>query len=285
MVEVSLRATINLLNASTVVAISGGLRLYVAFLLAGKNMDIPIPLVMTLIVYSTYTLDRTVNCTEDEINRTEESNANKVFAYILVCICLISAVLILIQNRIFPLIPFFPVIIGFMYTKGFNIGDYSIKLKQGMGVKNFFVAFTWALTIVFLVYPAESLSLFLIFILFFIKSFINTVIFDFKDVIGDSQAGLKTMPVYFGESKAKLLLQLIQSSFHICLIVLAIFNLIKFEMFVLLYSWICGIIYISLYANSKKTIFRSIVVHGEWAHMLIFRRLAIQLSWNVFHSI
>ncbi len=268
--------TINLLNASSVVAISGGFRVYIALLLAGKNRDISIPLIMTLIVYSTYTLDRTVNCREDEINRTEESNANKFFPYFLVCMCLLSAILILITNRICPLIAFFPFVMGLMYTKGFKIGNYSIKLKQGMGIKNLFVAFTWALTIIFLVYPAETLNLFLIFILFFLKSFINTVIFDFKDIIGDSQAGLKTIPVYFGESKAKLLLQLIHSSFHICLIALTVFNLIKFEMFILLYSWICGVMYISLYANSEKTIFRSIVVHGEWAHMLIFRDLAIQ---------
>ena len=275
MIVVALSATINLLTASIVVAISGGLRVYVAFLLSGKNVNISIPLVMILIVYSTYTLDRTINCAEDEINRTEESNANKFFPYFLLCICLLCAILILIQNRIFPLIALFPIIMGFMYTKGFKIGDFSIKLKKGRGIKNFFVAFTWALTIIFLIYPADNLSLFLIFILFFIKSFINTVIFDFKDIKGDSRAGLKTIPVYFGELKAKLLLHLIQSSFHIVLIVLAIFGLIKFELFILFYSWIGGIIYILLYANSKKTIFRGIVVHGEWAHMLIFRSLVI----------
>ncbi|CAG0952917.1 MAG: prenyltransferase [Candidatus Methanoperedens nitroreducens] len=275
MIVVALSATINLLTASLVVAISGGLRVYVAFLLSGKNVNISIPLVMILIVYSTYTLDRTINCAEDEINRTEESNANKFFPYFLLCICLLCAILILIQNRIFPLIALFPIIMGFMYTKGFKIGDFSIKLKKGRGIKNFFVAFTWALTIIFLIYPADNLSLFLIFILFFIKSFINTVIFDFKDIKGDSRAGLKTIPVYFGELKAKLLLHLIQSSFHIVLIVLAIFGLIKFELFILFYSWIGGIIYILLYANSKKTIFRGIVVHGEWAHMLIFRSLVI----------
>lgn len=275
MIVVALSATINLLTASLVVAISGGLRVYVAFLLSGKNVNISIPLVMILIVYSTYTLDRTINCAEDEINRTEESNANKFFPYFLLCMCLLCAILILIQNRIFPLIALFPIIMGFMYTKGFKIGNFSIKLKKGRGIKNFFVAFTWALTIIFLIYPADNLSLFLIFILFFIKSFINTVIFDFKDIKGDSRAGLKTIPVYFGELKAKLLLHLIQSSFHIVLIVLAIFGLIKFELFILFYSWIGGIIYILLYANSKKTIFRSIVVHGEWAHMLIFRSLVI----------
>lgn len=273
----TLRATINLLNSSTIVAISGGLRLCIAYLLAGKNIDTPMAIVMTLIVYSTYTLDRTVNCREDEVNRTEESNANRVFAYIFICICLLSAILILIQNRIFPLIAFFPIMIGFLYTKGIKIGAHSIKLKKGLGIKNFFVAFTWALTIVFLVYPADFWILFMIFILFFIKSFINTVIFDFKDIKGDFLAGLKTIPVYFGESKTKILLYLIHSSFHICLLVLIISNLIKFEIFIIVYSWICGIINIALYANSKQTIYRSIVVHGEWAHNLIVRSLTIRL--------
>ena len=65
------KPTMRLLNSSTVVAISGGLRLHVAFLLAGIAPRIFEYMAFALIVYATYTLDRTLECKEDSINRSE----------------------------------------------------------------------------------------------------------------------------------------------------------------------------------------------------------------------
>ncbi len=182
---------------------------------------------------------------------------------------------VLIQNCIFPFIAFFPFASGYLYSKGFKIGNFSFKLKQGSGIKNFVVALVWAFIIGALVYPVESFQL--IFIFFFIKSFINTVIFDCRDVKGDLMVGLITIPVYLGEVNTRIILQILHSTFHIVTMSFAILNIIKFDLIILFYSWVGGIIYIFLYANSKKTMFRSLFVHGEWAHMLIFRSLAIRL--------
>ncbi len=89
--------------------------------------------------------------------------------------------------------------------------------------------------------------------------------------------GLITIPVYLGEVNTRIILQILHSTFHIVTMSFAILNIIKFDLIILFYSWVGGIIYIFLYANSKKTMFRSLFVHGEWAHMLIFRSLAIRL--------
>ena len=78
-------ATLRLLSSSLIVAVSGGFRLYIAFLLAGKEPDITLPLAAILIVYATYTMDRAIKTKEDEINRQEEMNANKNFVLFLVC--------------------------------------------------------------------------------------------------------------------------------------------------------------------------------------------------------
>ncbi len=277
-------ATLRLLSSSLIVAVSGGFRLYIAFLLAGKEPDITLPMAAILIVYATYTMDRAIKTKEDEINRQEEMNANKNFVLFLVCSFFLVAVLVLIKNRVFPLIAFFPLTMGYLYSKGIKIGKISLKLKGGMGAKNFVVAFAWAATTSAFVYPAESLQLLLIFIFFFIKSFINTVIFDCKDIEGDSAAGLITFPVYFGEAKTRAILQLLHSSFHLSVATLVILNLVKFEVTILLYSWVGGMIYIIMLANSKKINFRSLVVHGEWIHMLLFKNLATQLSQNDFHG-
>ncbi len=268
---VGFKETINLLNASTIVSISGGLRFYVAFLLAQKKPDITICIAAILMVYATYTFDRAVKRKEDEINRTDEKNANKNLALFIVFASSLAAILILAENRMSAIIVFFPFAMGLIYSKGINIGRFSLDLKRGLGIKNCFVAFTWSFTIIALVRPAGSPQLILIFIFFFLKSFINTMIFDCRDAIGDSYAGLKTFPVYFGEARTRLMLQIINSSLHFILIALALLNLAEFELFILFYSWVGGIIYIFLYATSKKIIFRSLVVHGEWAHMLLFR--------------
>ncbi len=277
-------ATLRLLGSSLIVAVSGGFRLHIAFLLAGKEANITLPLAAILIVYATYTLDRAIKTKEDEINRQEETNANKNLVLFLVCSFFLIAVLVLIKHRVFPLIAFFPLTMGFLYSKGIKIGKILLKLKGGMGAKNFVVAFTWAATTSAFVYPAESLQLLLIFIFFFIKSFINTVIFDCKDIEGDSSAGLITLPVHFGEAKTRAILQLLHSSFHLSVAILVILNIVKFEATILIYSWVGGMIYIIMCANSKKINFRSLVVHGEWVHMLAFRNLTIQLSRTAFHS-
>src|SRR5512137_1618095 len=70
------KPTIQLLNSSTAVAIGGGLRLHIAFLLAGLAARIPEYCACALIIYATYTLDRALDCKEDAINKSELRGAN-----------------------------------------------------------------------------------------------------------------------------------------------------------------------------------------------------------------
>ena len=262
-------------------------RLYIAFIITGKIPDVTLCFAFSFVAYSVYTLDRAWKSTEDEVNRPEGKNADRNVILFIVFIFLLTALLILSMKKVSPLTALIPFVIGFLYTKGIKIGSISIKFKQGLGIKNFVVAITWAFTILAFIYGSidNYLQVFLIFSYFFIKSFINTVLFDCKDVEGDSQAGLKTIPVYFGEKRTRMLLQLLNSFFHFILIVSVLSNLVKFDIIILFYSWVGGLVYIYLYANRKKTILRSLVVHGEWTHMLAFKNLAIQLSENAFHNI
>lgn len=271
-------STLRVLGSSTINSISGGFRLYIAFILAGKPPDLVLCLAFSFTVYSVYTLDRALKSKEDDVNRPDEKNADKNLVLIIVFAFLVTALFILMDKKISPFAALLPFVIGFLYTKGIKIGNISIKFKQGLSVKNFVVASTWAFTIISFIYALiENYLLgFLIFSFFFIKSFINTVLFDCKDIDGDSIAGLTTIPVYFGEKITGIILQLINSSFHLIVAVFILSGTVAFDTFILAYSWAAGLIYISLYANRKKTIFRSLIVHGEWIHMLAFRNLSIQ---------
>lgn len=279
-------ATSRVLGSSIINAASGWFRMCIAFLLVGEIPDFLLCLAFSFVVYAVYTLDRTLKSREDEVNRPELKNANKSIIFFIVSSFLISALLILGIKKVSPLAAFLPFIIGYIYTKGVKIGSVTIKFKQGFGIKNFVVAFTWGFTIVAFIFNFIEyyLQVFLVFAFFFFKSFINTVIFDCKDVEGDSMAGLATIPVYFGEKATRIILQLMNSSFHLSIVIFMFSGLLKFDNFILYYSWAAGLIYISLFANGKKTIMRSLVVHGEYAHMLAFRNLALQFSQNALHS-
>lgn len=85
---------------------------------------------------------------------------------------------------------------------------------------------------------------------------------------------MNTFPVCWGVEKTRRVLQAIHSSFHTLVLAIVLLELMEFDTMILVYSWLIGIAYIQLYATKKKTVFRSITVHGEWVHVVIFKELA-----------
>jgi 4-hydroxybenzoate polyprenyltransferase len=278
--------TLNVLKSSIINGISGWFRLYIAFILIGKVSDLILCFAFSFVVYSVYTLDRTLKSKEDEINRPEEKNADRNIIFFIISTLLFITVLILAFKKVSPLVELFPFVMGFLYTKGLEIGSISIRFKQGLGIKNFVAAFTWAFTIIAFIhnFTMNNIQSFWLFIFFFFKSFINTVLFDCKDIQGDSAAGLNTIPIFFGEQRTRIILQIINSSFYLIFATYVFSGLFKFDTIILLCSLAASSIYIHLYANRKKTIFRSVIVHGEWIYLLAFRYLAIQFFRNASHS-
>jgi 4-hydroxybenzoate polyprenyltransferase len=276
---VKITNTLRVLASSIMIAISGAFRANVAFLLLGVNPVSAVCIEAGLITYVVYTIDRAIGSKEDEINRLAELRVNKYIIVVVVAISLIVIIHLASCLRISFFTITFPFIMGFMYSKGIRIGKSWIRLKGSLRVKNTVVAFTWATFLCLLVYPwaENTLQIFPIFYFFFLKSLINTIICDCRDLKGDSIGGLRTIPVCLGEWRTKILLYNIHFIFHTLLAVFVIFNIVKFNWFILFFSWVAGLIYIYVYATSRKTIFRSIIVHGEWAYMVGARNLTVFL--------
>jgi len=93
---------------------------------------------------------------------------------------------LIISQKLALLLPF---ALSYLYSKGIR----GLRLKRGMGVKNMIAAFTWALCIA-LFLDRFSLQVLIVCMFFFLKSFINTVLYDFKDVERDKLAGIPTLP-------------------------------------------------------------------------------------------
>ncbi len=263
----SSHATIKLLGTSLLVAISGGFKLYVAFLFLGIEPSIIVCMAFSLVIYAVYTMDRTLKSKEDEINRVEFSSSNKTCAAMVICVSMSLSLLIFISKL--SLLPFlFPLVVGFAYSRGVKIRKYFLKLKSNRGVKNLVVAFTWATNIVIILqyWVIDIFSLVFIWLFFFLKSFINTVIYDFRDVKGDTDAGLLTLPIFLGNKNTRTLLYLLHIVVHLQIAMAILWGKVKFEFIILPYSAIIGLFYVGFYSITKERNgkFRDIIVDGEW---------------------
>jgi 4-hydroxybenzoate polyprenyltransferase len=264
--------TLQLLRASILVALSGVFRIYIASLFLGIAPSRWTYLAGFLVIYATYTLDRALGCEEDKINKKELTSARKDIALVLCLISFLTGSFLFFREGLL-LIAFLPFIIGYIYSKGIHIGRVSLKLKGNFGVKNLAVSLTWGVFIsgVIQQWAGVQLALLFVFPFFAVKSFINTVIYDFRDVKGDAVAGIKTLPICFGDRKTRLLLQAMHNILHLWIAISMLLNFIKVETALLVPLWLAGIIYTRYYTRPSpeneskiRKITRDIFVDGEF---------------------
>ncbi len=250
-ISTDIAATFNLLKSSILVSISGALRIYIAFLLIQAQCAVLHCIAGGLIIYSVYTLDRAMDCEEDAVNRTELRGASKRSTLFICLLCFVAGASILAAGGLLT-IAFLPLVTGYLYTKGLNIGNFRIKLKGGMGIKNTVVGLTWGAFIAGIAgHGAQnSIAILIVFLFFGTKLFVNSTIYDFKDVKGDSLAGINTLPVSLGESRTTKLLFCMHLASHSLLLLFLLQGIIGFEPIILLYSLFAGILSILKFTHS-----------------------------------
>jgi 4-hydroxybenzoate polyprenyltransferase len=273
-------ATFELLKSSVLVAFSGALRIHLAFLLLQIQSSLLTCIAGGLVIYTVYTLDRTLGSEEDAVNRKELNGSKKEIG---LAVCLLTFLIgsyILARERmlVFAFIPF---VTCYLYSKGIKIGKFAFKLKGGFGVKNLVVGLTWGIFIAGLAGSkcGNIVPIFLVFAFFGVKLFVNSAIFDFKDVKGDTLAGIKTLPVSLGEQNTRNLLIGMYLLSHVILSIALIRGVIAFEPLIILFSFICGLICIQNHTNTEKELpsrklERMFLVHGESASILGLRTIA-----------
>jgi 4-hydroxybenzoate polyprenyltransferase len=273
------KPTLRLLNSSTAVAIGGGLRLHIAFLLAGIAFRIMEYFACALIIYATYTLDRALDCKEDAINKSELRGANGKIGVLACVVTFLIGSCIFIADGIY-LAPFFPFIIGYIYTRGIRIGPYAFKLKGGAGLKNIIIGLTWGGSIALVVsrWCDSMVTVGVIFLFFGLKLFTTSCVNDFKDVRGDLAAGIRTLPACLGEDLTKKVLIAILIALHVIMVYSLLSDIIRDEWVVLIYSLVVSVSFLSVYSSSfeKSPSFvykrmREVVIYWESAITLGIR--------------
>jgi len=274
-------ATLELLKSSVLVAFSGALRIHLAFLLLHVRSNLFTCIAGGLVIYTVYTLDRALGSEEDSVNRKELNGSKKEIGLAVSLIAFLIGGFILAKEGMLVL-AFIPFITGYLYSKGLKIGKFSLKLKGGLGVKNFIVGLTWGIFIAGLAgcKCGNLIPVILVFTFFGVKLFVNSAIYDFKDIKGDTLAGIKTLPVSLGARNTRNLLAGMHLFSHMILCIASIYGIIAFEPLVILYSFICGLICIQGHTKSddedlpSRNLKRTFLVDGESTSILGLRMIA-----------
>lgn len=167
-----------------------------------------------LVAFSIYNLNRKTDEDEDAINRQDRYSFTKRYEKPLFCATLVSVVLALVLSALHGILPLLataaPFLCGILYS--FRWLPKSLgyrRLKEIPGVKNFVVGFAWAIFLAFLPVSLTGATpdsrTAVTFLLFFLWGFMASMIPDIRDRAGDASAGVRTIPVIFGEARTKAL--------------------------------------------------------------------------------
>ncbi|MDY6865241.1 MAG: UbiA family prenyltransferase [Halobacteriota archaeon] len=261
-----------LVVSSFFLSINSSLKLYFSFLLFDLKPVSNFILATFFVTFSIYSLNRITDKEEDAINMPERSayiKDNELLVLILIIFsygfAIVLGLWISILSMPILLVPLFS---GIVYSVKIFSG---VRLKDIPVVKSIIVSLCWAIGAAFLP-PIDSGKSFIfissVFYFFFLKSFINTVLFDVRDVEGDSKNGTRTIPILIGIPKTRLLLLILQS-----LLVLELIISLKLGFFlkyapILLFSMFYGYSYILFFCNEgfwrKRKFSLDLIVDGEW---------------------
>ncbi|KUG20962.1 MAG: hypothetical protein KO206_01505 [Methanomicrobiaceae archaeon] len=239
---------LGLIFSLVMVSVSGAVMLHFGYEFLGGSIPFTHFIAAALIAFAAYAFDRGIENREDESRQAE-------FRRLLLAAAISS---VIVSFMLFPnpalLIPF---LIAYLYTKGIR----GYRLKGGIGVKNAVVAFTWTLGVLIFL-GVFTLPALLLCGFFFTKSFVNTVIYDVRDIARDRMAGIATLPVLLTAPQLRLFLLSINLTAHAAAL-LGYFAGFFMGIRIIAISTIHSTLYILLYCN-KFSCMRDVMVDGEW---------------------
>ncbi len=273
------RVVIFLSINSIFIAINCLLLVYFSFLLYSISIDLKLLLSSYLLTFTVYNLDKLSSIKEDSICMKERAGFierhKKILTYVTVASYII-AIYLSFSNSLALFAVLFPQIVGIIYS--IKISDF--RLKDITGVKNIVIALSWAVVGTFL--PLENnrcnlIQILLIFYLFFTKLFINTVLFDVRDIEGDGANGVITIPVLLGIEKTRILLLILNSTLISWLVFSYLQGFFQKYLLIIIFAISYGYWYILHFCKEGIKIGKSLdlLVDGEWIPIAI---LALILS-------
>jgi len=264
--------------SSTFIAINAALLSYFSFMVYNINPNPSLLFAAFLMTFTIYNLNKLTDIKEDSINLPERAGFigrnKKLIAYAIVISYVAALFLSFIQDRLAIFVILFPMLIGVVYS----IRISRFRLKDIVGIKNIVIALSWAVAGSFLplaVSSRNSTQIMSTFYFFFIRVFIGSIAFDIRDIEGDRESGVRTIPVVFGRERTKNLLLVLNSTLIPWLLISYLSGFFHRYLFVFIFSILYGYCYIQHFCKEGLKIGRSLdlLVDGEWIPVVIFARL------------
>lgn len=253
---------------------AGFFEVYLGYLFLGTNPCILTCFSAALMTFGVYSLDKLTKSDEDKTNMPERQkflSGHKTIAVL----CALGAYGVAVMITAFsnPLalpVILSPVIVNAVYAT--KLHPCVPRLKDIPIMKNVVVALIWAMGGALLpavnMTHAQNTLVAAVFYFVAVKMFINTVLYDVRDVDGDRAKGMRTMPIILGEKKTIAVLMLLNSTLLLWLRFAEI-HLQLIATILVLY----GYVYIFYFRKRRNHLALDFFVDGEW--MLAFALLLV----------
>lgn len=244
---------------------TGFFKTYVGYILLGEEPIMLTCMIVFLIAFSVYSLDKIADLDKDIINMPSRSSFISGRKK-LVILSSLGAYALALLLAIFSTPAAVPIILVPLIANAF----YGTRLLSGVPrlkdipvMKNVVVASTWALITALIpaltTGPPGALAIAMVFYFMFVKTFIDTVLYDMRDVKGDRLNGVRTIPVMLGERKTTALL-LIANSTLLSLLPFTCKDVRLFTTVLVVY----GFGYIIYFMGKIDPLVLDFLVEGEW---------------------
>jgi 4-hydroxybenzoate polyprenyltransferase len=257
--------------------------LFFSFLLQGVNHEYLLLAATFFLGVSVYTLNKVTDVKEDSINLPDRTRFVKNHRTSLLIASLeslnIALVLAFFSNPYAILLFLFVFYMGVFYSVGVN----KTRTKDVLFMKNLTIASAvtiGAVLLPLLIRVVNLLIIALVAYFIFLKVFINTVLFDVRDMEGDQKTGARSIPIYLGREKTRNLLLLLNSTL-IVWIGFSVFNGLFYPYhIVLVISLLYAYWYILRFTreNAEKSKVVDLLVDGEWILIALYA-LPFVLGW------
>jgi len=251
--------------SSLLISCTGFFQTMGGYILLGAPPNISICFSVFLLTFGIYSINKLTDIKEDAINRPDRvsflKGRERFILIISVLSLILSAILAYSNEPQVVLILLVPFIANCVYSS--QIHPSLPRLKDIPFVKNIVVGLSWA--IVCTLMPAVTLDAiqFLpvasIVYLMVIKDFINSTLCDLKDVNGDRESGVRTIPVVLGPQKTKKILLTLNCT----LLPLLLFTKGRF-LFIISLLILTEYIFIFSFSESSCPSILEFFIDGEW---------------------
>ena len=255
------------------VALSGLSVSAISFILNDMPLHPLLLLAAFLATFSIYTFNLVTDKQEDAVNFPERRRyfiTNSLSLGLITIGCYSVALIIgwLVTPISVPVLCI-PLTVGLMYS----IRIHGVRLKNIFIGKNAAVSFSWALEASLLpaVFVIRTPAVLLIFTFIFFKGFINTILFDVRDMRGDLRAQVATIPSIIGISSTRTLLVGLNSMLVVWLIFAVQQTTFLFFLPVFVFCLAFGYFYIFYLTRHKPVpkMHYGLILDGEWILLLV----------------